>query len=89
MSIEKERENLARAEAFIHGGWEEDLCDALNQSDADLLAPFQEKSGVWSSRLDLARREYERLLDRYRDVRIFDVSTGAQVLANVVDEVRS
>jgi hypothetical protein len=37
---------------------------------------------VWSSRLDLARREFDKLRERFRDVRIFEVATGREVLAS-------
>jgi hypothetical protein len=40
-------------------------------SDIDANEPFGEKSTVWSSRLDLARKEATKLRERFRDVRIF------------------
>jgi hypothetical protein len=85
MSIDEERANLAAADAFLAGGWEGALCEALNASDAALLAPFAATSGVWSSRLDLARREFDKLAAHYRDVRVFEVATGREVLATTIE----
>ncbi len=72
------REQLAQVDAQI-AGTDDALAADLAKSDAALTAPFDGKSGAWSSRLDLARKEAARLADHYRDVRIFDVATGAEV----------
>ena len=58
------------------------LAEALRAAEADLVAPYHQM-GAWSSRLDLARKEYDRQRTYYRDVRIFEVATGREVLASL------
>lgn len=49
------------------------------EAEAAAGAPFAAGGASWSSRFDLARREADKLRTFYRDVRIFDVATGAEV----------
>jgi hypothetical protein len=54
----------------------------IEAADRDLVEPFEK--GTWSSKLYLARREYDKLALTYRDVRVYDVATGALVLGTEV-----
>jgi hypothetical protein len=50
-------------------------------SHRDLETPVARTSGVWSSRLDLARKEAAKLSELYREVRIYSLD-GAEVFAH-------
>jgi hypothetical protein len=78
--IANAQECIAANLAFLApGAAQAKLAAEIAASDARLLAPFSEKGGQWSSRLDLAIRVANDMATTCRDVRIFDVATGAQV----------
>lgn len=70
---------IVEADRLLAGGIQAKLAEDLAQSDVDVAAPLQPKQGIWSSRLDLARKTYADLLQYHRDVRIYEVATGRQV----------
>ncbi len=65
------RETIANHDANFDG--------RIERANAEAAAPYVSTSGVWSSRLDLARKEAAKLAEIYRDVRIFSVADGAEV----------